>query len=251
YEQKGIITPASIDPNTGYRSYDITNMLQLKTIKDLRELNCSIEEIATIIRPDNEESLITLYEKKYREITEQIDKLTRLANHIEAKRKITEQFKHWEENEVQVVYGDEHWVLTKESKEVLSRDSATYSFVTLFHQAANLGLKVTGSMYCSFKVDSPRAYQEALEMVYCLPVEYDESKVDLIQKVEPTLLASIYSSRLRTEEDDFWGNLYAWLENNPAYERIGFPQEQYELDVSQLAINKQIQFQYQLPIRLK
>lgn len=45
YDRVGLFKPAYIDPNTGYRFYSIYQYEVLGTIKELRQIGMTIEEI--------------------------------------------------------------------------------------------------------------------------------------------------------------------------------------------------------------
>lgn len=49
YEQKGIITPYKIDPETGYRYYSADQVKQLNSLVELQELGFTLAEIKKIM----------------------------------------------------------------------------------------------------------------------------------------------------------------------------------------------------------
>lgn len=50
YHQEGLLTPAEIDPDSGYRRYDVTQIPEAQVIKRLRDLDMPLEEIRGILR---------------------------------------------------------------------------------------------------------------------------------------------------------------------------------------------------------
>jgi DNA-binding transcriptional MerR regulator len=49
YEEKGIIKPAKVDPDTGYRYYTIDQVKQVNTLLELKALGFSLKEIKNIL----------------------------------------------------------------------------------------------------------------------------------------------------------------------------------------------------------
>src|SRR5690242_9512077 len=52
YDQAGLFRPAWVEPRNGYRCYRAQQLPELQRIRLLRELGCSIEEIAQLVRLD-------------------------------------------------------------------------------------------------------------------------------------------------------------------------------------------------------
>ena len=95
YHEKEILIPTRIDESSGYRYYDETKIERARVIRWLRDLEFSIDEIATILREaDNEASLFTRLEaqkeriaqrmKREREILRALEQI--IANEKEARR---------------------------------------------------------------------------------------------------------------------------------------------------------------------
>src|SRR5688572_11182894 len=51
YDEAGVLQPAHVDPNTGYRYYSAAQLRPLQRILLLRDLGFSIEEIRELINP--------------------------------------------------------------------------------------------------------------------------------------------------------------------------------------------------------
>ncbi|HEY7965103.1 MAG TPA: MerR family transcriptional regulator [Steroidobacteraceae bacterium] len=52
YDQAGLFRPAWVEPRSGYRFYRAQQLRELKRIRLLRELGCSVEETAQLVRLD-------------------------------------------------------------------------------------------------------------------------------------------------------------------------------------------------------
>lgn len=65
YEKKGIIHPAKIDRETGYRYYTVEQVQQLNALLELKSLGFSLNEIKKVLNGDiSSENLKQIFEKK-------------------------------------------------------------------------------------------------------------------------------------------------------------------------------------------
>lgn len=66
YERKGIITPAKIDPVTGYRYYTVDQVQQINALLELKALGFSLSEIKSIMtgKMTNEQLIDEMMRKK-------------------------------------------------------------------------------------------------------------------------------------------------------------------------------------------
>ncbi len=99
YHEKGILVPAAIDPDSGYRYYDLRSLERARVIVALRRLDFPLDEIATILAEgeSDEDILANLELRKAeiaREITRQHDMITVIdsivATEKESRRIISE-----------------------------------------------------------------------------------------------------------------------------------------------------------------
>lgn len=59
YDERGILTPADVDPRTGYRRYSAAQMRDATTIRVLRAAGMPLEQIgAEIVEPDRQDQLV-------------------------------------------------------------------------------------------------------------------------------------------------------------------------------------------------
>jgi DNA-binding transcriptional MerR regulator len=77
YETKALITPAHIDPESGYRYYSRENMLRLRTILGLKDAGLSLLEIRDYLDGGKHT------EKKIAELTERRDLLSRAIENLQ------------------------------------------------------------------------------------------------------------------------------------------------------------------------
>lgn len=86
YHEKGLLVPASIDRETGYRTYDLRNLEVARVIVALRRLEFSLEDIAEMLAGatddtdilghlEKQKGLLTERLKHYQDVVRQIDEV--------------------------------------------------------------------------------------------------------------------------------------------------------------------------------
>lgn len=77
YEKEGLLPPAHVDPWTGYRQYQTSQLVDAARIKSLRQLGLSIDQVRSILRGENPWSILLQKERELRE--QQADLSMRLS----------------------------------------------------------------------------------------------------------------------------------------------------------------------------
>ena len=77
YEKEGLLLPAHVDPWTGYRQYQTSQLVDAARIKSLRQLGLSIDQVRSILRGENPRSILLQKERELRE--QQADLSMRLS----------------------------------------------------------------------------------------------------------------------------------------------------------------------------
>jgi DNA-binding transcriptional MerR regulator len=76
YHEKGLLVPASIDAQSGYRYFDSRNVEQARAIRRCRELSFSLEEIGIVLGNfEDDILLLDMLETKREEIQSQLARL--------------------------------------------------------------------------------------------------------------------------------------------------------------------------------
>lgn len=73
YEEKGLLKPYAINPETGYRYYVLSQMPQLQKINALKETGLTLDEILIVLKGANQKEILI---KKKAHILHEIAKLT-------------------------------------------------------------------------------------------------------------------------------------------------------------------------------
>ena len=84
YHKVGILIPAYIDDETGYRYYSIEQFVHIDIIKGCRALGTSIVELQKIFKERNTDSLLEFLHDRKKKAQENIDKMKKIINDIDA-----------------------------------------------------------------------------------------------------------------------------------------------------------------------
>ncbi|MGC5221337.1 MerR family transcriptional regulator [Micromonospora sp. DT81.3] len=83
YDRIGLLVPARVDEYSGYRYYDGSQRSALALIVELRELGCSLEDAASVLRADDTTAaLAALLERRRRELEDTLAADTRRLDRI-------------------------------------------------------------------------------------------------------------------------------------------------------------------------
>ncbi|WP_099189665.1 MerR family transcriptional regulator [Tepidibacter mesophilus] len=85
YDRIGLLKPIKVDTKTGYRYYSILQYEELGTIKELRQLGMSIDEIKKYFNNRNLEQSVNILKDKYYELKNRIKELQQLEESIKEK----------------------------------------------------------------------------------------------------------------------------------------------------------------------
>lgn len=72
YAEKGLLEPRYVDPDSGFRYYDIRQCYDLDRIQELQSLGCSLEQIAAVMRASGEQVYREVLSQKLAECEEQM-----------------------------------------------------------------------------------------------------------------------------------------------------------------------------------
>src|SRR5580658_2954639 len=79
YHEQGLLVPAFVDPDTGYRYYDQSHIETARGITYLRSLEFSLNDIKQLLQNQGDEDLLNLLERQQSAIKERIKLLRKAA----------------------------------------------------------------------------------------------------------------------------------------------------------------------------
>ncbi|MEK5061469.1 hypothetical protein BK126_04805 [Paenibacillus sp. FSL H7-0326] len=115
YDRVGLFKPNYIDAKTGYRYYSIHQFEVLGTIKELRQLDMSIEEIKNYFEKRNARNSLQILEKKHQELKDKLRELHDIKSGLGEKvaflKKLTSMKS---KDDIEVLYFPERKLLTSQ-----------------------------------------------------------------------------------------------------------------------------------------
>ncbi|MEG0779266.1 MAG: MerR family transcriptional regulator [Oscillospiraceae bacterium] len=85
YDSIGLFQPALRDPNTGYRKYQFDQVYQLASIRYMRKMGYSLEEIRNFLRARQPKNTIELLKERSKALHAQWSELIQIDNAIQRK----------------------------------------------------------------------------------------------------------------------------------------------------------------------
>ena len=105
YDKVGILSPVYVNPETGYRYYDIQQCLAFHIIQHHKALNMSLKEIKEILRRNDYDFLEQIYKKKLDEVNQALAEFEFRKEELERMMKWSDRFCHRPpEGSIQVGY---------------------------------------------------------------------------------------------------------------------------------------------------
>lgn len=105
YDKQGILSPVYVNPETGYRYYDVQQCLTFHIIHHHKALNMSLKEIKEVLERNDYDFLETLYKKKLDEVNHSLAELEFRREELERIMKWNDRFCHRPpEGSIQVGY---------------------------------------------------------------------------------------------------------------------------------------------------
>ncbi|MCQ2288556.1 MAG: MerR family transcriptional regulator [Muribaculaceae bacterium] len=115
YEKLGLLKPNEVDEWTGYRYYDVSQMQTLMSIKRLKSMGFSLDEIASLMASSNHNPSIDALNAKIDECKELLAQLTRrldmLQSLVDSQNKIIDMEKFSIESLPQIIVASHREVI--------------------------------------------------------------------------------------------------------------------------------------------
>src|SRR5437868_15312703 len=79
YHEEGLLIPGFVDPDTGYRYYDQSQVETARAITYLRSLEFSVNDIQEVLAQKGDEDLLNVLERQQATVKERIKQLRKAA----------------------------------------------------------------------------------------------------------------------------------------------------------------------------
>ncbi|HCL57128.1 MAG TPA: hypothetical protein DHW82_09005 [Spirochaetia bacterium] len=98
YDELGLVKPAWIDHDSGYRYYSQRQIFLISLIQDLKSFDFSLKEIEEALKRENFENIQELYQNKLNEIENEIAKLSQSRQRLFSRKNLFQEIFLAEEN---------------------------------------------------------------------------------------------------------------------------------------------------------
>lgn len=222
YDETGLLKPAYVDEQTGYRYYQSSQLPTLHKILALRDLNCSLEEIKRVLQGGSEHMLLGI---KKRQLLQEIAKMTNQIACIESYMAQEDEDKPYH-------------VIIKSLPEVIvaSKEIHLESYEGLFDYMPEMGVEMEEAGcecvepdYC-FTMYTDQEYRENdINAIICEAVtekkdDYGELKFLKLPKVD--MAACVLHKGSYEKLPIAYQAIIAFIEEN-GYEIVGLQRESY------------------------
>lgn len=223
YEQKGLLLPDEVDEWTGYRFYSHEQMQKLNTIRDLRKLGFSLEEIKDLYDDDTHTPSFEQITKKVEETEKELKKLKERRDKLLEWRDSRNKIKEMDKFSIQRLPS----IIVASHREIIPN----YQYIgemccnVIGPEMQRLGCKCPPPGYC-FTIEHNGEYSPTdIDIEYCEQVEEKGADSPIIQfkelpEVPTSLCMKHYGPYERFHES--YEELFKFIEEN-AYKITGKP----------------------------
>ncbi|MCY6372227.1 MerR family transcriptional regulator [Clostridium ganghwense] len=250
YDRIGLLKPIKIDPKTGYRYYSILQHEELGTIKELRQLGMSIDEIKKYFNNRNLKQSFNILKDKHNELRKRIKELQQLEESI------GEKIKHLED--ISQV-SDFHDIVIKEIKEreIVTFDKSIkneidlgYACIELENALKEISPIVASNRYGTIRKQKDIESNKYTESVVMFLFIKDKENIDekYIKKIPKGTYACMY---YKGTIWDMEVNLQEMIEyiKKEGYRVCGDVLQIVQIDISVTDQSEEVLFEIQIPVK--
>lgn len=167
YDELGLLRPAMVDPDSGYRYYSPIQAVEANRIRLLRELEMPLEEIRAVINERDSQRVQQLVGRHRDRIQERVQRYGRVLDLL---HKLTTQEGDMD-YQVKVKQMEPQHVLSVRTNTTLARMQETFgaAFGQLFGYLGRLGVKPAGPPFAVYH--DPEFREDDIDVEICVPVE--------------------------------------------------------------------------------
>ena len=179
YERIGLLMPDSVDEITGYRYYTLSQMQRLNSIRRLKEIGFSLEEIGGMYRDTTHSPSLRQLNAKLRECDEEIRRLMTRRRRLKEMKDSRKNIRNMEKFTIQPLPA----VIVASHREVIKsyEDLGSLCVNVIGPEMQRLGCRCTPDGYC-FTIEHDKEYKpKDIDIEYCEAVEEKGADSSIIQ----------------------------------------------------------------------
>ncbi|QDW73533.1 MerR family transcriptional regulator [Lachnospiraceae bacterium KGMB03038] len=264
YDREQVLIPAIRNESNGYRYYSVHQLERAQTIRDLKSLGLSLEEIREILKKKSHRQLEECLREKVREIEGEIENLeSKLLSAQNAYRRVTNGRSFLDVEADTSLFSVEHfypvevaplkemWVLyTRYPSEVNAENLFSDRCLELQRLRSQYNLYTIGPYIGIFHDGYERQFSEEKgDLEVCLPViKPDGFQCRELRQFGGFLTASTIHIGPYSKSRKTYQYLEEWIGDN-GYEITGPPLEYYLMDISNTFSEEQYLTKIHFPVK--
>ena len=225
YDEVGLLKPAAIDNQNGYRYYTTEQLVSLHKIISLRQIGFSIEEISSILCGGDYTRILD--QKKIEiqtQLAEKEDQLVRLKCFIDEKEEGCKM-------KYQAVIKELPECIVYSKRLTVPNYDSYFSIIPAIGQEvsqANPGLKCASPEYCFIVYLDGEYKEQDIHIEFCEAVtEFGKETEDIkFKQIKSVIAVSVMHKGPYRDLRDAYSYAYKWIEDND-YVSIDNPRESY------------------------
>ncbi|WFD10250.1 MerR family transcriptional regulator [Tepidibacter hydrothermalis] len=249
YDRIGLLKPIKVDPKTGYRYYSILQYEELGTIKELRELGMSIDEIKKYFDNRNLEQSVNILRDKHEELKNRIKELQQLEESIDEKIKHLEEISKEMNFEDIVIKGIKEREIITFDKSIKNEIDLSYICLKLENELKEIAPIVASNRYGAIikqKDIELNNYIESLSMFIFIR-DRDNIDENHIKKIPKGTYACMYYKGSIWDIGNSLKKMLEYIEEQ-GYTVCGDALQISQIDISVTDKKEEVLYEIQIPI---
>jgi DNA-binding transcriptional MerR regulator len=245
YDDMGLLRPAWVDPDSGYRYYAVAQALEAERIRLLRSLEVPLEEISELLRDPAARARIL--DRHRRRLEERVDQLQALLASLARLEHEEDDMAEYDVRTKDVAPQQALGIRMRSNVATIGRDAAA-AYGELFAHLGRAGAAPAGPPFALYHAEPGEAGE--LDVELCVPVGRPMSGAGRIAgreipggRAACTLHAGAYDAI-----GPAYAALQAWIQAH-GHEGAGAPRELYVIGMEQARTPAELRTEIQWPIR--
>ncbi|MGF7056904.1 MerR family transcriptional regulator [Brassicibacter mesophilus] len=250
YDRINLLKPIKIDPKTGYRYYSILQYEKLGTIKELRQLGMSIDEIKKYFNNRNLKQSVNILKDKHDELIKKIKELQKLEKSIKEKIKHLQDISQVSDFERTVIKEIEEREIVTYDKSIKNEIDLNYAYLELENTLKEIAPIVASNRYGAIIKQEDIGLKKYQESVVIFLFIKDKENIDEnhIKKIHKGTYACMYYKGNIWDIEVHFKKMIEYIKKE-GYRVYGDILQIVQIDISVTDKKEEELFEIQIPIK--
>nr|WP_207714662.1 MerR family transcriptional regulator [Clostridium tetanomorphum] len=251
YDRIGLLKPIKVDARTGYRYYSILQYEQLGTIKELRQLGMSIDEIKKYFNNRNLTQSFSILKDKHDKLINKIKELQQLEESISEKIKHLESISKLSDFQNIVIKEIEEREIITFDKSIKNEIDLSYSCIELENELKEIAPIVASNRFGTMIKQKDVELNKYIESASMFLFIKDKENIhkNYIKKIAKGTYACMYYKGSISNMEVNLKKMMKYI-NIQGYKICGDVLQIVQIDISVTDKIEEILFEIQIPIKV-